>query len=293
LATDGRQDITGYNPNDLDRILGEAAHVLRIIGFAGEGLTIIGGLVPTLLVPVVDPAYAKPHVGTRDVDLCLSLALLEDGAEGYERMENQLRHHGFESSDVTFRWLHPSGTEVEFFCPAGEDRTAGRMYRPQPGRGRQTTGGRLTALALDAGELLTAERRPVKRTVPLPDGAGLIDFEFPVTGPAGFMAAKTAALAQRHKDKDSYDLIWLLDAWPEGPAGVAQEIAAETARHHPEAIRALNNQLATAFASEDHHGPLAYARFVGTNQADRDERAELSLHAYSAVQAYLADAEPT
>lgn len=195
--------MSAYGPDDLDRILGEAAHVLRIIGFAGDGLTIIGGLVPTLLVPVVDPAYARPHVGTRDVDLCLSVALLEEGAEGYERMETKLRQNGFESSDVSFRWLHPSGTEVEFFCPAGGGRAAGRLYRPQPGRVRQTMGGRLTALALDAGQLLTDERRLITRTVPLPGGAGLIDFAFPVTGPAGFLAAKAAALSERHKDKDA------------------------------------------------------------------------------------------
>ena len=153
-------------------------------------------------------------------------------------------------------------------------------------------GSRLTALALDAGELLTAERRLVRRTVPLPNEAGLIDFEFPVTGPAGFMAAKVAALAERDKDKDSYDLVWLLDAWSGGPAGVAREIAAETTRRHPEAVSVLNDQLATAFASEDHHGPRAYARFVGPDEADRDERAELALHAYGAVQAYLAGLEP-
>lgn len=289
MATDAGQDITAYNPDDLDRILGEAAHVLRIIGFAGEGLTIIGGLVPTLLVPIVDPAYAKPHVGTADVDLCLSIALLEDGAEGYERMETKLRQNGFDPSDVSFRWLHPSGTEIEFFCPAGDGRAAGRTYRPQQGRGRQTMGGRLTALALDAGELLTAERRLVTRTVPLPEGGGLIDFEFPVTGPAGFLAAKVGALTERNKDKDAYDLVWLLDAWPGGPAAVASEIAAETVPNHPQAISALDDHLATAFASENHHGPLAYARFVGTDEADPDERAELALHAYGAVQAYLGE----
>lgn len=291
MAIDEGQGITAFNPNDLDRILGEAAHVLRTIGFAGEGLTIIGGLVPTLLVPIVDPVYATPHVGTRDVDLCLSVALLKDGADGYERMETQLRKSGYEPGDATFRWLHPSGTEVEFFCPAGPERIAGRMYRPTPGRGRQTMGSRLTALALEAGELLTAERRLVNRTVPLPAGGGLIDFEFPVTGPAGFLSAKVAALSGRQKPKDSYDLVWLLDAWPGGPAGVAEEIAKTTARHHPKAVHTLNDQLAAAFASEEHHGPIAYARFVGT-VGNLDERAALALHAYGAVQAYLAAARP-
>jgi hypothetical protein len=290
LATNEPQSVADYKQNDLDRILGEAAHVLRIIGFAGAGLTIIGGLVPTLLVPVVDPAYAQPHVGTRDVDLCLSIALIEDGAQGYERIETQLRENGFQATDVSFRWLHPSGTEVEFFCPAGEGRIAGRMYRPPAGPARQTMGGHLTALALDGGELLTSDRRIVTRTVRLPGDKGLLDFDFPVTGPAGFLAAKVSAVHDRNKDKDSYDLVWLLDAWSGGPGTLAREIVAGTVQAHPAAIHALHTQLAAAFASEDHHGPLAYARFVGAGEVDLEQRAELALHAYGAVQAYLADA---
>lgn len=287
MATDPPGDITDYNRDDLDRILGEAAQVLRIVGFAGDGLTIIGGLVPTLLVPVVDPAYGQRHVGTRDVDLCLSIALIKDGAQGYERMETQLRRAGFEPGSSTFKWLHPSGTEVEFFCPAGEGRPAGRMHRPQAGPGKQTLGGRLTALALDAGELLTADRRIERRTVPLPDGAGLIDFDSPVTGPGGFLAAKVAALGDRNKAKDAYDLVWLLDAWPGGPDVLAHEIADGIGTTLPSAVRRMREQLAAAFATEEHHGPRAYAQFVGTDQATSDERVEHA-HAHAAVQVYLA-----
>jgi hypothetical protein len=81
LATDPPVGVTGYEHDSLKRILGETAHVLRIIGFAGDGLTIIGGLVPSLPVPVIDPAFGQPHVGTRDIDLCLSIALTENGAQ--------------------------------------------------------------------------------------------------------------------------------------------------------------------------------------------------------------------
>ena len=291
MATDPPGGITDYNRDDLERILGEAAQVLRIIGFAGDGLTIIGGLVPTLLVPVIDPAYGQPHVGTRDVDLCLSIALIEDGAQGYERMETQLRRAGFHPGSSTFKWLHPSGTEIEFFCPAGEDRPAGRMHRPQAGPGKHTLGGRLTALALDAGELLTADRRIERRTVSLPDGGGLIDFDFPVTGPAGFLAAKVAALGDRNKAKDAYDLVWLLDAWPGGPDVLARQITDGIAATMPGAVRHMREQLAAAFATEQHHGPRAYAQFVGTDHATPDERAEHALHAHAAVQVYLAAAD--
>jgi hypothetical protein len=290
LAIDPPNDSTAVNDYDthgLDRILGETAHVLRIIGFAGDGLTIIGGLVPTLLVPVIDPAFGQPHVGTRDIDLCLSIALIEDGAHGYERMETQLRQAGFKPGSSTFRWTHPSGTEVEFFCPAGQGRPAGRMHRPPAGPGKQTFGARLTALALNSGELLTADRHLRRRTVELPGEGGLIEFDFPVTGPAGFISAKVAALAGRDKAKDAYDLVWLLDAWPGGPEAVATEIAQGVAATLPGAVSRIREQLTTAFASEDHHGPRAHARFVAADQPP-DERIAHAFHAYGAVQAFLA-----
>lgn len=242
-------------------------------------------------MPIIDPAFGHPHVGTRDVDLCLSIALIEDGAQGYERMEKRLQAAGFKVGSCTFRWIHPSGTEVEFFCPVGEGRPAGKMHRPKAGPGRQTLGSRLTALALDAGELLTADRRMHRRTVRLPDDAGLIEFDFPVTGPAGFFAAKAAALGDRDKPKDAYDLIWLLEAWPGGAEAVASEIAAGIALTLPDAVDRMCRQLGAAFASEDHHGPKAYARFVATDQGTPDDRTALALRAYGAVQAYLAAAD--
>jgi hypothetical protein len=202
-------------------------------------------------------------------------------------METQLREAGFKPGSSTFRWTHPSGTEVEFFCPAGEGRPSGRMHRPPAGPSRQTLGARLTALALDAGEILTADRHIRRRTVALPDERGLIDFDFPVTGPGGFIAAKVAALAGRDKAKDAYDLIWLLDAWPGGPEAVAAEIAQGVATTLPGAVSRMRGQLAAAFASEGHHGPRGYARFVALDRTS-DDRLAHAFHAYGAVQAFLA-----
>lgn len=141
---------------------------------------------------------------------------------------------------------------------------------------------------MDAGELLTADGRIERRTVSLPNGGGQIDFDFPVTGPAGFLAAKVAALAERNKSKDAYDLVWLLDAWPGGPGALAQEIAEGITTTRPSAVRQMHEQLGAAFATEAHHGPRAYARFVGTNQTTPEERAAHALHAHAAVQVYLA-----
>ena len=72
MAGDG-EHISGYDPELSQAILGETAHLLRHLGFAANHAVLIGGLVPGLLV--LDPGPSRPvHVGTTDIDICLSVA---------------------------------------------------------------------------------------------------------------------------------------------------------------------------------------------------------------------------
>lgn len=88
LATDGGR-ISEYDPERTGVLLGEAARLLRGLGFAGNHLTFIGGLVPSLLIPELDPAIAA-HVGSGDIDLCLSVALTSGEVGAYDRAEKVL-----------------------------------------------------------------------------------------------------------------------------------------------------------------------------------------------------------
>lgn len=83
-----------------------------------------GGVVPSLLV--LDPPPNRPHVGTTDLDLCLSVTIVEGDTAEYERIENTLRTAGYEPTVDSFRWRQTSRLrlEVEFFCPASANRPA-------------------------------------------------------------------------------------------------------------------------------------------------------------------------
>ncbi|MGH9918075.1 MAG: hypothetical protein ACRD6W_04280, partial [Nitrososphaerales archaeon] len=74
--------------------------------------------------------------------------------------------------------------------------------------------GRLSALALEAGDLLTTDIEVVSRTFVLPQNKGTIDMELRVTGPLAFLMAKIDALRGRDKPKDAYDIVWLVESWP-------------------------------------------------------------------------------
>ena len=70
-----------YDPSLAAAVVDQAAGLLKSIGFASHHLILIGGIVPGLLVPILDPGI-EPHIGTIDLDFCLSVALVEgDTAE--------------------------------------------------------------------------------------------------------------------------------------------------------------------------------------------------------------------
>ena len=79
-----------------EKLLGLAADVLRSFGsaFGGRHLAIVGGVVPSLLVDSV-PLGIERHVGTADLDLHLSLHLMDgETADYYDAIIDGLRNLG-------------------------------------------------------------------------------------------------------------------------------------------------------------------------------------------------------
>lgn len=287
LSEPDGQHVSGYDPALADQLAGEAADIVRALGLMAAHVVLIGGLVPGLLVPVLDPGV-DAHVGTADIDLCLSVALVEGDTGAYERIETVLKGLGFEEGDVSFRWLSHTGVglTVEFFCPAGEQRAAGRVFRPTRSgnpTGKHNFGGRLSALALQAGDLLTTDIEVISRTFVLPQNKGTLDTQLRVTGPLAFLVAKIDALRGRDKAKDAYDIVWLIESWPGGPAAAAAVFSQRPAYRRPEVAVALG-LLGDAFAAMDRIGARSYARFVAIDVRDEPQ---LERRAVAAVAEFI------
>jgi hypothetical protein len=282
------QHLSGYDPALAGLLLAEAAELTRAIGHTAAHVVLIGGLVPSLLVPVLDTGI-EPHVGTADLDLCLSVALVEGDTETYERMEAVLKNLGYTEGDATFRWQRRTGLKVtvELFCPAGADRPAGQAFRPKAAdnpTGKHNLGGRLSALALEAGALLTTDVETITQRVTLPGGKGEFDATLRVTGPVAFLVAKVNALRGRDKNKDAYDIVWLIESWPGGPSAAAAAFAARPAYTQPD-VATARAQLADLFATPASLGARSYARFLAAATADE---AQLELRAVGAIAEFIA-----
>lgn len=260
--------LSAYDPDVSRALLAEAVRVVRAFDFAGAHVTVIGGLVPSLLVPHLDPGVPA-HVGTRDVDLCLSMAIVDHQVGSYEKIETALRQAGYgmvvDEEGVAQTWRWRGGVDVsvtiEFLCPAGPGRPVGRLHNP-----RGQVGHSLSALAISRGDVIDADVVECRPVINLPGGGGRLAAILRVTGPAGFIAAKVDAIARRDKAKDAYDLVWLLEAWPGGPAAAADRVAASPAMTMASMAEALD-QLADQFADLDAVGSRSYARFVAVQAA--------------------------
>jgi len=275
---------SGYDPSTTEVILGETAALLRALGLTSHHTVLIGGMVPNLLV--LDPP-GPAHLGTTDIDLCLSIALIDGDTAEYDRIETCLRSAGFQPTKKSFRWRQSSGLRlvVEFFCPTTDQCPAGRLYRPRQVENptaKHNMGGNLTAVALDAGELLSTDTVTVSREVILPNDGGRMSYEFTVCGLLGFLAAKTAALHKRDKPKDAYDIVWITESWPDGPRGAAAAITASPQYGHQDVPQILDS-LYDAFSAVDKVGPASYARFLADPQDTPADRIRLARRATGAI----------
>jgi hypothetical protein len=264
----------GYDPKMAVEARRMCLYVATILGDLSDEVVVVGGLVPYL---IIDQREAdERHVGTRDLDLGLSLALLDD--ERYRQVSERLRERGFlpgttdEGSVTRQTWvLYESAITIDFLIPRSEE-------GPEPGKLQNLEGdfAAIVTAALplsfrDFVEVTIDDRTPTgefaKRTVT-------------VSGPAAFVVLKAHALRNRGENKDAYDLVYVLKNYG---GDTTEEVARRFApiAETDEAKEALAI-LAEDFASPDHLGPMRTAEFL-TGRHDDEAQAD----AYGYVQDFL------
>lgn len=274
-----------YDPATLEAVLDTLASVMRCFGAASEHLTVVGGIAPSLLVP--NPV-GRAHVGTTDIDLCLTVALAEGNTGYYDEAHTALERAGFiqRSENPLKRWKWDrEGIEVDFLYPAAPgdrpmmERREMDDWEPAA---QASLGEQFSALAVGYPHLIDADRRLVAFQGQV-DGA-VADDDVYVTGPTSLCALKAAALTSRNKRKDAYDIVWTLDQV--GIEQAASEALALIAGHDGRRIevRTAAASLAALFAPE-RSGPVWYARFLEDFEPDTD-RDQLERFAEETVMPY-------
>jgi hypothetical protein len=226
-----------------------------------ESAVIVGGLVPVLLYPEVQPAWEfGSHAGTHDVDLALDLVILE--RERYENVAASLRRSGFtpdtneSGNTVRQRWRAENGALVDFLMPPVPPDIKGGRQQPLTKdlaaftmRGLDLALRHRVLVPLEGRDL---EGRAVRRSLP-------------VCPAEVFVMLKALALAGRDKPKDAYDLHYVLLHDARGPQGLGAALRA--LMPHP-AIEAAVASLKRDYQEVDGRGPRDVCSFLGERAND-------------------------
>ncbi|PQJ26880.1 hypothetical protein BSZ35_18295 [Salinibacter sp. 10B] len=226
-----------------------------------DDLVIVGGLVPALLVDLAQEETSDEtdplsrHVGTRDLDLGFAIGLVDEGR--YTRISTRLVRCGFapdrneEGNPTPQRWRHETASEltVDFLIsPTGEEEGGSIKHLE----------GDLAAIVIPGLEVAFEDLRRLELTGTRLSGAEATQ-EVPVCGPGAFVLLKALACARRGKDKDKYDLFYMIRNYGEGPPTVAGHFRPflESGRREAEEAREILGDL---FESPLSIGPVAVSQ---------------------------------
>jgi hypothetical protein len=257
----------------------EAAHsvmleLTRLLGEYQEGIVIVGGWVPELLLS----GAGHLHTGSLDVDLALNQHTL--GEVGYKTILQLLLSHSYHQGKqpfIFFRTVQVGNTsyEVEVDFLAGEYASTARSHRTQNVQDMQPRKARGCDMAFTDPTEITLSGT-------LPEG-GKDTVRIRVASIAPFLVMKAMALASRLMEKDAWDIYYCIHNYPGGIQKLAEEF--RPLLKNKLVQEALAN-IAEKFASPEHVGPKHVADFEEIT--DVDERALLQRDSYERINALLA-----
>jgi hypothetical protein len=238
--------------------------LVRVVHHYGDTpeFVLLGGLVPELLCGKSDAV----HAGTTDVDVQVDLEIATGAAHG-RRLEQALGNAEFESTDgKVWRWRTGADgmtAAVKFELLTDLD--------DQPAQ---------ATVIFDQCEALGAvnlrgtgfaardfERCPITAKI----GGVRHDVEVKVAALAGFLLAKTAAAYSRRKEKDWYDVAFVLQHNNAGgPLAAANRVKAVFPRDLAGMATALD-ELAANFMTPNDQGPAAYAEQFAIDHPGSDD----------------------
>ncbi|MBX3730200.1 MAG: nucleotidyl transferase AbiEii/AbiGii toxin family protein [Candidatus Sumerlaeia bacterium] len=198
----------GYQPESVFRVRRTLLFVASKLGDLMEEIVVVGGLVPYLLVQQQALPGPRRHVGTMDLDLGLSLAILDDGR--YQEIAERLRAEGFRAEQKSGGRIHRQTWVV------GNDAEKIRVdFLIQP-NSKQSRPGRVTniehdlaAITVEGLDLAFRGQRKILVTDQMPNGTTLTR-GVNVAAPGAFVVLKAIAFHQRGENKDAYDLFYIL-----------------------------------------------------------------------------------
>jgi hypothetical protein len=247
----------GYRSEHVELVKATCLYVATKLGDLSDEVVVIGGLVPSLLIAQdALPAGAEPHVGTMDLDIGLTLAVLDDGR--YRTLTERLRRAGFtadvneQGNPTRQRWKIESEEKVtvDFLIqPSLPDDVGGKLRDIEPDFAAVIAPG--LHLAFQDRTKITLSGQTIKGENATRDTW--------VCGPGAYVVLKALAFNLRGENKDAYDLFYVLRNYGESVSSIVTHLG--PLRADPATIEAVE-VLRRDFTSHDGLGPMRVAAFI-------------------------------
>jgi hypothetical protein len=261
---------SGYGPEQIRHVRATCLYIATKFGDLTDETVIVGGLVPSLLIDQSKLASADDrHVGTLDLDVGLTLAILDN--QRYQALTDRLRHAGFSQDEndagmpTRQRWKidGPPKVTVDFLIPPS-------VSSDKPGSLRNIESD-FAAIIAPGLHLAFFDRERVRL-----DGKTIVgemaERDVWVAGPGAFVALKALAFGSRGENKDVYDLFYLLRHYG---SGVDQVVARFLPLLKDPDAQAAMTVLERDFTEIDGVGPRRVAEFLrghGDDELQADVR---------------------
>ncbi len=277
-----RDHFTDYDEATTARCERALVTLLGDLGPWRERIYLVGGLAPRYIVGQL-PEGARAHVGTTDVDLVIGLALGDETPETYRTLQNNLEKAHVDQKEPDFRWareVEGLTVVVEFLCETNAV-PSGSIFRPKAG----STGSNVGAFNVRGANLVRYDFIERVLEGDRLDGGGASKVVVRVANLLPFTLLKVLAFQDRHENKDSYDLVFCLLHFGDGPDAAGREAARSAIARDARVTDALE-LLGERFRDVDQDGPTAYGTFLAA-PGDSEEAARLRREAVATVRAFL------
>lgn len=264
----------GYESEGLKYVRKTCLYAATKLGDLFEDAVIVGGFVPSLLIDEISPGnkysnHLSKHVGTLDLDLGLSLGLLNTGR--YKEFAKRLRNAGFEN-DIkpngetrTHRWVLKIGgqsIEIGFLIGKCDEKEGGEILNIEED---------FSAIVTPGLHLAFEDYEKVELSGHIPS-IGAATREINVAGPAAFIILKTLAFDLRGTNKDAYDMYYVLRNYEGGSEKIVPKFS--NFADSPMITKTLSI-LKRDFFGEDMIGPQSVANFLASTEEEAVVKADV------------------
>ncbi len=263
----------------------QAAHAVLVeiglvLGAHRDAIVVIGGSVPSLLLPGAKPG----HIGSLDIDLNLDTEKLKE--HGYADLIEKLEKAGYQRNVEGLKPFQlkrgvdlkdggePIAVIVDLLMPKNAKT---QKHRPQLVEG-------LRVQEIDGGDVALRSNLKMMIAGTMPDKRQYKSEMLVATIPA-LLVMKGYALVQRDKKKDAYDIYFCIREFEGGIEALAPQCKALMG---DEVVQRGYRNIAMHFDKEDGFGPETVRRFLADSEALGDmTEDQVRTDAFGQVSAWL------